>query len=79
MADICGAVARPGSGENRDFMPTFGGSYSRCEAVRLQATEGVVVIEHESDFHCSMRTWAENRGNAKRRAGQEGVYFSSLD
>jgi len=47
-------------------MPTFGGSYSRCEAVRLQATEGIIVIEHETNLHVGIRASAAAGGNTKK-------------
>ncbi|WP_162024762.1 MULTISPECIES: hypothetical protein [unclassified Lentimonas] len=34
-----------------NFMPALGGSDRRSQAVFLKATEGIIVIKHETDFH----------------------------
>ena len=60
-----GLFALPCAREDVYFVPSLGGSDSRRQAVFLEAAEGIVIIEDETDLHVGMRTWAENRGNAK--------------
>jgi hypothetical protein len=41
------------------------------QAISLEATERIVIIEHKTDFHKgSMRAWAVRHGNMKRGASK---------